>query len=110
MILGCKGSPTEPEEDNRVRGRLAGVVTITPNATPDAFAARKVLVYDETKTNLLFRVDIDSTGLYFIDLVPGKYVVDLQKSGADTSNDVPATVEIFQRNVTKLDIAIDSGG
>lgn len=120
LVLACKGSPTEPDQDRRPRGRLAGVVTIGPNCPgptttnpcptpPAAYAARKVLVYDESRANLLFTVDIDSTGLYLIDLIPGKYTVDLQRSGIDRTSDVPVVVEIIERNVTKLDIDIDTG-
>ena len=113
-------SPTEPASQQVVHGRLSGVVTIGPNCPvetttnpcptpPGAYAARKVLVYDEAKTQVLFTVDIDSQGLYVIDLVPGKYTVDVKKSGIDRASGVPAVVEIKANSVTKLDIAIDTG-
>ncbi|HVR41211.1 MAG TPA: hypothetical protein VMU84_19110 [Thermoanaerobaculia bacterium] len=120
LLIGCKDSPTEPTQDNRPRGRLAGVVTIGPNCPgpttttpcptpPSAYAARKVRVYNETKSSLLFTVDIDSSGLYVIDLLPGKYTIDLQPFGIDHSAEVPAVVEIVARTVTTLDINIDTG-
>src|SRR5256885_1539867 len=73
-------------------GRLSGVVTIGPNCPgpettqpcptpPDAYALRKVLVYDEAKTKLLFTIDIDSQGLYLVDLAPARYSVDVKKAG-----------------------------
>lgn len=119
LLAACEGGgadPTDPR-DRGPRGRLAGLVTIGPNCpppancptTPSDYARRKVLVYDENRSQLLFTVDIDSTGLYFIDLFPGLYTVDLQRFGNDTTADVPRVVEITARGVTPLDIRIDTG-
>lgn len=112
-------SPTDPQA-SQAHGRLAGVVTIGPNCPvesttnpcptpPDAYALRKVLVYDEARTKLLFTVDIDSQGLYLVDLAPARYTVDVKKAGIDRASGVPAVVEIRANVVTKLDIAIDTG-
>ena len=119
-LVSCH-SPTSPDNvASQPHGRLAGTVTISPNCPgpttsapcptpPEAYRQRKILVYDEAKTTVLFVVDIDSQGLYFIDLVPAKYTVDLKKAGIDRSGDVPKVVEIRANTVTKLDIAIDTG-
>jgi len=121
LLAACSGgnTPTAPLPA-QATGRLAGVVTIGPNCPvesatmpcptpPGAYAARKVLVYNETRTTLLFTVDIDSQGLYVIDLAPGKYTVDVKKAGIDRASGVPAVVEIKANTVTKLDISIDTG-
>jgi hypothetical protein len=121
LALGaCKGkpSPTDPQA-SQPHGRLSGVVTIGPNCPvtttmpcptePSAYAQRKILVYDETKKTLLHTVDIDSQGLYFIDLVPAKYTIDLKGVGIDRSSDVPKVVEIHASAVTRVDINIDTG-
>ena len=121
VLAACSGggSPTAPLPA-QATGRLAGLVTIGPNCPvqsatmpcptpPDAYAARKVLVYNEAKTTLLFTVDIDSQGLYVIDLAAGKYTVDVKKAGIDRASGVPAIVEIKANTVTKLDISIDTG-
>src|SRR3954462_11207119 len=88
-------SPTSPSDGKNAssvadHGRLSGLVTIGPNCPgpesadhpcptpPSAYAARKILVYNEAKTNLLFTVDIDSQGAYLIDLAPAKYTVDFK--------------------------------
>ena len=103
-----------------VFGRLAGVVTIGPNCPveregqpcptpPSAYTLRKVLVYDQQRTQLLHTVDIDTQGLYSINLAPAKYLVDLQTVGIDRSADVPKVVEIHANSVTSLNIAIDTG-
>jgi hypothetical protein len=120
VLAACHGSsPTDPQLAQPM-GRLSGVVTIGPNCPvesttqpcptpPGAYALRKVLVYDEAGKNLLFTVDIDSQGLYVVDLAPGKYLVDVKKAGIDRASGVPAVVDIRANLVTKLDISIDTG-
>src|SRR5215831_15540914 len=96
FLVACGGhhSPTAP--DVAALGRLSGTVTIGPNCpveqinnpcptSPEAYAARKVLVYDAAHSTILHTVDIDSHGLYLIDLPAGSYVVDLKKNGIDRS-------------------------
>jgi len=120
--LACNksNSPTSPiDPANLPHGTLMGTVTIGPNCPvqttnpcptpPSAYALRKVLVFDETRTKVIATVDIDEHGFYRIDLVPGKYVVDFKPAGADRSADVPVTVTIQQNVVTKIDINIDTG-
>jgi hypothetical protein len=122
LSAACHGtdSPSEPIKSAFPNGRLSGVVTIGPNCPvesttqpcptpPDAYAARKVLVYNEAKTVLLYTVDIDSQGLYLVDLPPARYTVDIKKAGIDRASGVPAVVEIKANTVTKLDISIDTG-
>jgi hypothetical protein len=120
LALACnQKSPTEPE-DTRVRGLLYGVVTIGPNCPvetvgqpcpppPEAYALRKVLVYDEAGKQLLYTVDIDSHGRYEAMLLPGKYTVDLKKVGIDKASGVPAVVTVTASKDVKLDIDIDTG-
>lgn len=123
VFAACSGKD-DPVSPNSVvdfdRGTLAGVVTIGPNCPgpqtnqgcptpPSAYLARKVLVYNTAKTELLHTVDIDTLGNYLIVLPVGQYVVDLKGSGADHSASVPATVTIQHSVTTKLDIDVDTG-
>src|SRR5437764_11093883 len=100
-VLACS-SPTDPHDSpvTTGQGRLTGTVTIGPNCpgpetsnpcppSPDAYKARKILVYNEAKTELLNTVDIDTTGHYGVDLAPGRYTVDLRGSGVDTTSSLP---------------------
>jgi hypothetical protein len=123
-ILACH-SPTSPNEGKQSgtseHGRLSGVVTIGPNCPgpqqdsnpcttqPSAYGLRKILIYNETKSSLLFTVDIDSQGLYVIDLVPAKYTVDLKPSGIDKTSDLPKVVDITANSITQLNVNIDTG-
>jgi hypothetical protein len=121
IVLACSGrnSPTDPSTEGP-RGTLSGAVTIGPNCPvettagpcpppPGAYALRKVLVESADGSKVLFTVDIDEHGFYRIDLVPGVYTVDLKKSGADRSADVPAKVTITLGVATILNIDIDTG-
>ena len=119
-LFGCH-SPTAPTENvAKVHGRLSGVVKIGPNCPveqmgnpcptpPAAYALRKILVFDEQRTKLLFTVDIDSQGLYVIDLVPARYLIDLKPAGIDRTSDLPKAIEIHANSVTTLDVNIDTG-
>jgi hypothetical protein len=124
LVTACH-SPTSPSEGKSAssvadHGRLSGTVTIGPNcpgaetsnpcpAQPSAYAARKILVYNEAKTSLLFTVDIDSQGAYLIDLAPAMYTVDLKPNGIDKTIDLPKVIEIKTNVVTRLDVNIDTG-
>jgi len=118
--LACHGSSSPTDPASQLHGRLAGTVKIGPfcpveqegnpcPTPPSAYSTRKVLILDEQRTRILFTVDIDSQGLYSIDLVPGRYVVDLKQNGIDRSGDVPKVVDIHANTVTNVDISIDTG-
>ncbi len=120
LAFGCHKSPTAPGESATPHGRLFGLVTIGPNCPvetptnpcptpPSSYAARKVLIFNADHSKQLFTVDIDSRGLYVIDLTPGTYVIDLMPVGIDRSQDVPATVTILANISTQHDISIDTG-
>jgi hypothetical protein len=120
LALACHKSPTAPGESATPHGRLFGLVTIGPNCPvetpanpcptpPSAYAARKVLIFTSDHSKQLFTVDIDSRGLYVIDLTPGTYVIDLKPVGIDHSQDVPAAVNILANISTQHDINIDTG-
>lgn len=124
LVLAACHSPTDPQDSTALtespRGRLAGQVTIGPNCPvetgsnpcptqPAAYSSRKILVYNEGKTSLLFTVDVDSQGFYYIDLLPATYTIDFRGIGIDRSPDVPKTVDIHANSVTTLNVAIDTG-
>jgi len=121
LQIGCNSSPTAPlDKVTTVYGRLAGLVRIGPNCPveradnpcptpPSAYALRKILVFDEQRTQLLHTVDIDNQGLYSIDLSPAKYLIDLKGAGVDRADVLPKVVEIHANTVTNLDVTIDTG-
>jgi hypothetical protein len=110
-------SPTAPDDTANL-GTLSGSVSIGPNcpgaqncaAPPEAFAARKIVVFDAGRTKLLHTLDLTSQGRYLIKLAPGTYVVDFTTSfAADRTSDLPKSVTISRAAVTTVDITIDTG-
>jgi len=118
LAPGCTGKAELP-------GTLEGTVIIgpiwpverpgeNPPVSPEVFAARKIMVYDEQGKKLMETVDItqigqSAEGRYSIQLKPGDYVVDINKAGIDHSAEVPRTVEIKTGQTVTLDISIDTG-
>jgi hypothetical protein len=111
---GCTGEPAA------TKATLQGQVTIGPICpverpdqpclpTPEAYAARKVLVRSADGTNLVATVSLNETGYYQVDLDPGTYVVDINRAGIDRSPDVPRTLTLAPGETVTLDIDIDTG-
>ncbi|VVB51763.1 Uncharacterised protein [uncultured archaeon] len=116
FVGGCLNQEVSSE-----KGFLEGKVTIGPicpverpdvpcPVPPEAYEARKVLVYAADKTNLVAEVHIDnSTGMYQTQLSPGVYVVDVTHSGVGGARSLPAQVTVESNKTVILDIDVDTG-
>ncbi len=114
LIAGCTDQPKE-------LGTLQGQVTIgplqpvqregepEPTPAPEVYAARKIVVFAPDGETEIVRADIDSSGHYAITLPAGAYVVDINHAGMDSAANLPTTVTIVSRQVTWLDVDIDTG-
>jgi hypothetical protein len=113
LILGCSNG-------NQASGILTGAVTIGPlvpverpgvkyDIPCEVYEARKVVVYDKNHKKLVKQVDIDCNGHYQVELMPGFYVIDINRIGIDHSSEVPTKVEIKSGETIQLDIDIDTG-
>ncbi len=102
------------------KGVLQGNVTIgplcpvepchvSPQQMEKVYELRKILIYDANRQSVLEEVNIDKNGTYSIYLNPGKYVVDINKTGIDRSADVPKEINIEPGKTVALDINIDTG-
>jgi heat shock protein HslJ len=81
-----------------------------PPIPPEVYEVRKIMVYDISRKELIQQVDIDSeSGWYVAHLKPGTYIIDINRIGMDSSDDVPQQVEIQLGITTRLDIDIDTG-
>ena len=109
-----------PACGDRETGALQGRVTIGPispvqregvkeEIPPEVYAARKVVVYDRGGRRLVEEVDLEDDGRYRVDLKPGVYTVDINRTGVDSSDEVPREVEIRAGETVLLDIDIDTG-
>lgn len=112
----------ELQADNILQnvGFLEGKVEIGPlcpvepcNLTQDqiaqAYEARKIIVYTSDRSSIVAIVSLDKIGNYKIALSPGRYVVDINRIGIDSSADVPREITIETGKTVRLDIRIDTG-
>jgi len=118
LIFSCAGNVEQP-------GTLEGTVRIgpiwpverpgeNPPVSPEVFKARKIMVYNEHRDRLVETVDIvqigqSQQGRYSVQLKPGKYIVDINRIGIDSSGEVPREVKIEAGKIAILDIDIDTG-
>jgi hypothetical protein len=113
-LAGCMAIDASAER----LGYLEGRVTIGPicpveregvpcPVPPEAYAAREIVLRAEGK--IVARTRPGSDGNYRLAAEPGRYVVDVNRTGVDSSTDVPREVEIRAGETTRLDIAIDTG-
>jgi hypothetical protein len=117
FAIGCSGT----DEKGLLQGNVL-IGPITPVEQPgqdktlrcDIYDARKIMIYDKSGTKLLMQVDIECNAeenytRYRVELEPGIYTVDINRTGIDYSDDVPKQVEIKSGITFKLDIEIDTG-
>lgn len=101
-------------------GFLKGNITIGPicpveridnpcKPTPEMYAARKIFVYNQTKTLLVKEIIPGPDGGYKVDLAPGAYVIDVEHFGIGSARGAPAQIKIESGKTINLDIDIDTG-
>jgi hypothetical protein len=109
---------------NEENGLLQGMVTVGPinpverpgaefNTNCLIYEVRKIIVYDGKGTNLVIEVDIvcepDNKAYYQVWLSPGKYIIDINRIGIDSSSTLPQVVEIVTGKTHELNVDIDTG-
>ena len=111
-----------PADDNEYSGTgmIAGKVDIGPlcpvepcNLPADSidkiYDARKIIIYQSDSVTVVDSVSIKSDRTYEIRVWPGKYVVDINHIGIDSSSDVPKAVRVLAGQIVIVDISIDTG-
>ena len=119
LFAGCTSNATAEKgllQGNVLIGPLSPVEQPGQTATIncDAYALRKIMIYDQSGKTLVRQVDIECNveeqyTRYRVELEPGTYLVDINNIGIDHSSDVPRQVEILPGTTFKLDIEIDTG-
>jgi hypothetical protein len=106
--------------ENKEEGFLGGKVTIGPLCPVEPcdvpgeqlskiYAERKIVIYAEGSRAIVEEVSLEQDGYYRTALEPGRYVVDINRIGIDSSDDVPKEIEIAHGQTIRLDIDIDTG-
>lgn len=112
LVAGCGKDDT---------GTLTGTVTIgplvpnlqegepQPTPRPEDYAAREIVVLNNSGISEVARVSIGADGSYSILLLPGVYTVDINHAGTDRADGLPKQVTVAQGEITRLDVDIDTG-
>ncbi len=107
--------------DRRESGTLEGHVAIgpltpvqragvaEPTPSPEMYAQYEILIYAEDGRTEVARARINSNGDYRATLGVGTYVVNINRQEISHGIDLPQKVTIVDRQVTRLDIQIDTG-
>ncbi len=84
-----------------------GVPEPTPN--PEMYAARQIVIFDQSGRKEIVRASINALGDYEVRLPVGIFTVDISHSGIDFAKGLPTQIEIRPNEITYFDIAIDTG-
>jgi len=119
LALSCQ-QPQGPETV-----LLQGAVTIgpispverpgeCPSVSPDVFNARKLLIYDESGRYLVrevyfTQIGSGATGYYTAQLAPGTYIIDINRTGVDTADNLPQKITVAADETITIDVNIDTG-
>lgn len=113
-LTSCTPGPNE-------FGILEGQVTIgplvpvvregeeAPTPAPEVYSAREIVVFKKNGVTEFTRLGIDSNGWYQGELPVGIYVIDINRIGIDSADNLPLKITISANSVTTLDIEIDTG-
>jgi hypothetical protein len=104
---------------------LQGAVTIGPITpvempgqevivSPEVFAARKIIIYDESGQRQIRDIAITqigggATGYYTAQIAPGTYVIDINRAGIDRADGLPRKISPAADETVTIDINIDTG-
>lgn len=110
------GGKCVPEKKGYLTGKLT-VGPICPVERPDqpcpippeAYTSRKLTATGPDGAEKMMLIDIDTMGYFQVSLLPGKYLIDLQKNGMDRSSELPAEIQILAGKKVELNIDIDTG-
>ena len=80
-----------------------------PTPAPEVYAAREIVVYKKNGVTEYTRLAIGPTGLYRGDLPVGVYVIDINRIGIDSADNLPLEITISANSTYTLDISIDTG-
>lgn len=112
LMLACQ---VQPQAKGVLEGKL-GIGPICPveRIPPDPACQPKPEMYQAwpieiTHNGIKVTTVVAKDGMFSVELLPGTYVVDLEKKQHVGGSSLPATVTIKSGETTMLDIDIDTG-
>ena len=104
---------------------LQGAVTIGPISPveqpgvsepvpPEVFSSRYLIIYDESGKNLVrevyfTQIEQSAMGYYTAQIAPGTYVIDINRLGVDTADNLPVTITVIADETVTINVDIDTG-
>ena len=117
LILALSACSINPREYGILEGQVnigplqpalqTGVEAPTP--APEVYAAREIVVYKKNGVGEFTRLEIGPTGWYQGKLPVGIYVIDINRIGIDSADNLPIKIEIKAGMTITLNIEIDTG-
>jgi len=80
-----------------------------PTPAPEVYAAREIVVYKKNGVTEFTHLEIGASGWYQGELPVGSYVIDINRIGIDSADNLPIKIEIRADVTIRLDIEIDTG-
>ena len=80
-----------------------------PTPAPEVYSAREIVVYKKNGVTEYTRLKIQADGRYQAELPVGNYVIDINRIGIDSADNLPLEIRITSNQIVTLDIEIDTG-
>ena len=85
-----------------------------PPVPPEAFAARKLIIYDESGKKLVreiyfTQIGNSAHGYYAAQVGAGTFVVDINHNGMDRAANLPMKITVSKDETVTIDVNIDTG-
>ena len=117
LLISCTACALGPKEYGVLEGQvsigpLVPAVQVgkpDPTPAPEVYAAREIVVYKKNGVTEFTHLEIGATGWYQGELPVGTYVIDINRIGIDSADNLPKKIEIRAGIITTLDIEIDTG-
>ena len=123
LLLVLLAASCQPGGDESVL--LQGAVIIGPISPleipgisqpvpPKVFSSRYLIIYDESGERIVRQVYFtqigrSAMGYYTAQIAPGTYVIDINRSGMDTAEGLPVTIDVIVDETVTIDVNIDTG-
>lgn len=78
-------------------------------ASPEAYAARSVVLLDAGGASEIAITRIQADGTYRMVAPPGNYILDIVRTGIDRSRELPKKITIAEGEMLTVDFSIDTG-
>jgi hypothetical protein len=117
LLISCTACALGPKEYGILEGQVSigPLVPVIregeqpPTPAPEVYAAREIVVFKANGVTEFTRLQIDSNGRFQTQLPVGAYVIDINRIGIDSADNLPLEITILANQTTTMSINIDTG-